>query len=155
DSSFVGTWFEDCDCVLRFLVPVENGKFLVWAESSLQRFSVDGSPDTSFTPVHANAYGISAMTVQEDGRILIGGTFTNINGASRRGLARLNADGSLDNTFAPGVSWPLSGCGGGVGVLSVALQSDGKILIGGGFTNVGGFTRKGLARLDPDGSVDA
>ena len=37
---------------------------------------------------------------------------------------------------------------------SIAVQSDGKILIGGGFTTVGGETRNCIARLNTDGSLD-
>src|SRR5215207_4600941 len=54
--------------------------------------------DTSFAPTITGG-GVSCITVQPDQRILIGGGFTNVNGIGRRGLARLNADGSLDESF--------------------------------------------------------
>ena len=80
------------------------------------------------------------MAVQPDGKILIGGYFTSVGGVSRNKIARLNADGTLDISFDPGD-------GANNSVNSVALQSDGKILIGGDFTTVGGVSRNGIARL--------
>jgi uncharacterized delta-60 repeat protein len=78
-----------------------------------------------------------------DGKILIGGAFTNYNGTPRNGIARLNADGSLDNGFNPA-----SGADGSAFIL--AQQLDGKILFGGDFT----LPRKSIARLNADGSLD-
>ena len=75
-----------------------------------------------------NSNGIvNAMERQPDGRILIAGNFTSYAGLNRNGVARLNADGTLDMSFDPGTG-PSSG---GIGAL--ALQPDGKILIGGLF----------------------
>ncbi len=70
---------------------------------------------------------------------MIGGCFSSYNGRSRNRIARLNSDGSLDTGFDPGTgadNW----------VQSVAVQSDGKILIGGGFTSYNGTSRNRIAR---------
>ena len=64
----------------------------------------------------------------------------------RRDHARAQAPGSLDSAFDPNVNGR---------VLGLAVQPDGKILIGGGFTTVGGVTRNHLARLNADGTLDA
>jgi uncharacterized delta-60 repeat protein len=93
---------------------------------------------------------ITVIVTQPDGKILIGGVFTTVapNGGApvpRNGIARLNADGTLDTVFDPNA---LSGPGGGI-VLSIALQADGKILVGGFFSAIGGQLRNYLARLDP------
>lgn len=94
-----------------------------------------------------NANGeVRVVVGQPDGKILLGGTFTALspNGGStvmRNGIARLNPDGTLDTAFNPN----LSGAG---GVLSIALQADGKIVVGGQFTNIGGQMRNNIARLD-------
>jgi uncharacterized delta-60 repeat protein len=91
------------------------------------------------SPVHA-------PVVQADGKILAGGIFTTLGGQSRSRIARLNSDGTLDNTFNPGAdAW----------VYSLAMQADGKILVGGGFTALGGQTRNRIGRLNPDGILDA
>src|SRR6185503_6481339 len=89
------------------------------------------------------ATGVYAMVLQPDGRLLIGGTFTMVNGVTRHGIARLNADGSLDSGFSPG-------SGADAPVVALALQDDGKLLLGGGFTSVNGVVRGRVARLNSD-----
>ena len=64
---------------------------------------------------------------------------------SRNYLGRLNADGTLDTGFNPGANgW----------VRSLAVQPDGKILVGGDFTLLGGQSRNYLGRVNADGTVD-
>ena len=92
---------------------------------------------------------VLAMVVQPDSKILIGGYFTTLspNGGAavtRNHIARLNSDGTVDPTFDPDVEpWQTSS------VYSLALQADGKVLIAGYFTTVGGQARHLMARLDP------
>ncbi len=88
--------------------------------------------------------GLAAMVLQPDGKIIIGGGFTYIspNGGTplrRNGIARLNADGSVDPDFDPNANNT---------VYALALQPDGKILVAGAFDNIGGQNRDHLARLD-------
>ena len=64
---------------------------------------------------------------------------------SRNRIARLNADGTLDTDFNPNA---------GNFVNSIAIQSDGKILLGGFFTTIGGVGRNRIARLERDGRLD-
>jgi uncharacterized delta-60 repeat protein len=90
------------------------------------------------------------MVVQSDGRILIGGSFTTVGGVTRKRVARLNSDGSLDTSFNLNADLNLNGA-----VYAMAVQSDGKILIGGDFTMVGSTTRNRIARLNSDGSLDS
>jgi uncharacterized delta-60 repeat protein len=99
--------------------------------------------------------GIRAVTVQQDGDILIGGSFTNVQGMPRNGFARLKPDGRLDSTFANGAGLSgKSGFGTGSFVSAIVLQADGRSFIAGSFTNVHGFARPALARLNPDGTLD-
>ncbi len=63
----------------------------------------------------------TALVVQTDGKIVLGGAFSSLNGVTRNHIGRLNPDGSLDTTFNPGAN-------GDVDLL--ALQPDGKILVG-------------------------
>jgi uncharacterized delta-60 repeat protein len=112
----------------------------------IARLNADGSLDTGFNP---NAdFTVNGVAVQADGKVLIGGQFTTVGGVGRNRIARLNADGSLDTGFNPNVSTL------GSVVNSIALQADGKVLIGGTFTTVGGVTRNRIARLNADGSLD-
>ena len=110
--------------------------------NGIARLSADGSLDSSFNP-GGGAYGISSVALQPDGKVLIGGSFTSFNGTNRNGIARLNANGSLDSSFNPG-----TGANGAVS--SIALQSDGNLLISGDFTTVNGVVRPYVARLYGD-----
>ena len=104
-----------------------------------------------------NANGaIRVIVVQpQDGKILIGGEFTTLapNGGpivTRNHIARLNPDGTLDAAFDPNANGA---------VYAIALQADGKILVGGNFSgpnSIGGQTRNFIARLDPTtGATDS
>lgn len=118
--------------------------------SRVARLNADGSLDADFNPGEGN-FTVNAVAVQADGKILVGGNFTMLGGAARSSIGRLNADGSLDESFTPAV---LQGAAPGM-VHAIAVQSDGKILVGGQFTDLGGQRRVNIGRLNPDGSVDA
>ncbi len=113
------------------------------------RFKPDGTVDTTFV-AGTNAI-VDAFVFQPDGKLIIGGYFTGVqpvgstSAVPRNRVARLNSNGSLDATFSlESIGRPLVS----------AVQKDGKIVIGGTFTTVGGVTHNHLARLNPDGSVD-
>jgi uncharacterized delta-60 repeat protein len=94
----------------------------------------NGSVDLTFDP-GANA-SVSALTLQPDRKIVVGGLFTMLGGGgsgltARRRIGRLNGDGSLDVSFDPGADG---------GVNALAVQPDGKILVGGLFNGLGGGT---------------
>jgi uncharacterized delta-60 repeat protein len=120
----------------------------------LGRLNADGSLDSSFNP-GAN-YGVRTLVVQADGKILVGGDFTTLGGGgtgttSRSHIGRLNADGSLDTSFDPG----LGPAGTSSVVYTIAVQTDGKILVGGQFSRLGTTVpRSNIGRLNADGSVD-
>lgn len=135
------------------------------ARRRLARLHPDGSLDTGFDPcvnIPNNEWydvpNVNSISVQSDGRIVIGGLFTTLqpNGAAspvpQYNFARLNADGSIDSSFTNPM--PTGS------VHTTALQSDGKILLGGYFTSVqpGGtgpaLVQKYVARLNTDGSID-
>src|SRR4029077_1345518 len=97
---------------------------------AIAQLNADGTLDSGFqNGLSGPNASISSVTVQTDGKLLIAGLFTSVSGASRTNIARLNADGSLDSAFH-GFS------GANNYVSSVAVQSDGKVLIGGGFSRV-------------------
>ncbi|MBI5766816.1 MAG: hypothetical protein HZA93_03425 [Verrucomicrobia bacterium] len=124
------------------------------SRNRLARLSAAGVVDTAFDPNPDSA--VEALAVQSDGKILVGGAFISMtpNGATtsttRLHLARLNTDGTLDTAFDPSAS---------NSILAIAVQSDGKILVGGTFTTFtppssNTITRAYLARLATDGKVD-
>jgi uncharacterized delta-60 repeat protein len=113
----------------------------------LGRLNADGTLDSGFNPgvgggENAPPY-VWSLALQADGKILVGGGFTNLCGQPWNYLGRLNADGTLDTGFdpAPGPVYY------GDSVESLALQADGKILVGGGFTTLAGQPCNCLGRL--------
>jgi len=119
----------------------------------IARLNPDGTLDTAFNP-NANS-GVSAIVVQADGKILVGGSFlgaNSIGGATRNFIARLDAVTGLADSFDPNAN---------SNVYSIAVQVDGRILVGGAFTTLtpnGGATvaRNHIARLDAvTGLVDS
>ncbi len=120
-----------------------DGKIIVNGNT---RLLPDGAVDNTFNSPSVS--GVKITVIQPDGKILIGGIFGQVNGVARGGIARLNADGTLDFTFNP----PYGIQGGEL--VEVVLAPDGKIVLGGGFTSVNGVPRKSFARLNSDGSLD-
>ena len=82
--------------------------------------------------------------MQADGKILAGGAFTDsIGGQTRNRIARLDATTGLADSFDPNAKDR------DPAVASIAVQADGKILVGGFFLSIGGQPRNSIARLDP------
>jgi uncharacterized delta-60 repeat protein len=129
------------------------GEFITIAgtlQNVIARLRTDGTRDASFNPLFTGSQGLTEgywLNVRPDGKILVAGWFGGVNGVSRSNIARLNADGSVDNSFDPGL-------GANDSVSEVQVQSDGNILIGGWFTKVNGVARTHLARLNSNGSLD-
>ncbi len=117
------------------------------AINRIARLKVDGTLDTTFNSGMGADNYVSNITIQPDGKILIGGWFTSYNGTARNHIARLNANGTLDATFNPGT-------GANNYINTTAVQSDGKIIIGGVFTSYNGTERNRIARLNANGTLD-
>src|SRR5437868_9442144 len=117
------------------------------ARNRIARFNFNGSLDTTFDPGTGADGEITAAVLQSDGRIIVAGRFTSFNGSTHNRVCRLNANGSVDQTF---------GLGNGINnaALALALQSDGRIIVGGQFSQIDLTQRFNLARLNTDGSVD-
>ena len=118
------------------------------------RLNADSTLDSGFNATIGGialgigiANNVGAVVVQPDGKILIVGEFTMVNGVERNGIARLNADGSLDTGFVAAIS------GGSRG--SIVLLADGRMLITGPFA-LGPFPVFGarITRLHADGMLD-
>lgn len=114
-------------------------------------FDGDGQQVTSITPANQEDWGTS-LAVQSDGKYVVAGSCNM--GGWQGCLARYTSAGALDATFdTDGLQSVLIGVGGRIN--SVAMQSDGKIVIAGGCAS-GGATDDDLcvARLASDGSLD-
>jgi uncharacterized delta-60 repeat protein len=145
------------------LLLLPDGKLLVAGDfptfngikrASIVRLNTDGSMDSTFDPGVGAKPGdpILGMALQKDGKILLVGSMTSFAGKPLRNLARILADGAVDLEFDPGTGTsggPINGF-----LQSVAVEPDGKILIGGWFDHVNGVSRSYLARLLPGGKPD-
>ena len=111
--------------------------------------------DTTFQPgTGANNYGIYDVAEETSGKLIIVGPFTAFNGVTKSGIARLNVDGSLDPTFKA----TLAGDKNTKGTIrgnAVAIQNDGRAVVGGYFARVNGIARQNIARLNSNGTLDA
>ncbi|HTF81323.1 MAG TPA: delta-60 repeat domain-containing protein, partial [Cytophagales bacterium] len=126
------------------------GDFTAYDGSSrgrIARLHVDGSLDETFGLSTGANNTINAMFVQEDGRVVIGGSFTSVNGKTMNYVSRLNSEGSLDPTINVAI-------GPNNVVHTLAVQTDLRTVIGGAFTTYNGVTRNYVARLNANGSLN-
>jgi uncharacterized delta-60 repeat protein len=143
---------------LKAMLVQPNGKILIggWfdlyngtSRANVARVNADGSLDSGFDPGTGPDNRVHSLALQPDGKVLIGGYFNAVSSQVRHHLARLNASGSLDTTFDPGAvenEWAI--------VYSIVVQPNGKVLVGGNFTQYDGIDRSGIARANADGSID-
>lgn len=103
--------------------------------------------DYSFLAVPPSTV-VNKVIVQPDGKILVGGGFTNYAGSGKSNLVRLNGDGTVDATFNPGGSGP------DFLVQDMDLMPDGRILIAGNFGTYNGIQNYCVARLFPNAALD-
>jgi len=106
-----------------------------------------GELDIGFDPGSGANAPINAIAIQADGKMIIGGEFTEIDGIQVNRIARLLANGAVDDSFDVGTGIDGS-------ITDIALQDDGKIIVGGNFTMVNGVSQYDMARLNTDGSLD-
>jgi uncharacterized delta-60 repeat protein len=115
------------------------------------RVFADGSFDASYSnnlPYLAGfTHTIRKMEMQPDGRLLLAGKFRVNNSPDPQKLIKLNADGSLDQTFeTPAIT--------GGDVVNFNVLPGGNVFIGGNFGKIGNRTRVGAARLNLNGLLD-
>ncbi len=142
----IGGWFD----------LIQDAAFTTFTRGGIARLAANGAFDASFASLGGATGGIATdpntrvndLVRQPDGKIVVVGNFTAMNGTPRGHLARLSADGTLDTSFA-------IGAGANDVINAVLVQPDGKILIGGYFTTYNGTARRMLARLNADGTLDA
>lgn len=122
-------------------------------EARIRRYNADGSIDLTFSSpsfTYAAGASLECVAAQPDGKALVAGQFTEVNGASHAGLARLNVDGSVDATFDAGMPFPLDR---GYGISAMLVLPDGSILVGGYFPSFSGMDRLSIAQLSATGAL--
>jgi uncharacterized delta-60 repeat protein len=116
------------------------------------RINSDASIDPTFQTSGAT-FGFNGnisrncTVLQSDGKVIVGGAFTTYSGVTYNRIIRLNSNGTIDNTFVIGTGFNTN-------VNCITLQSDGKILVGGGFSTYSGQSNSFLVRLDSNGTKD-
>src|SRR6266508_2064980 len=118
------------DCLLSLAIVCF---FLLPAPPSFGQTSPATLPNVAFTTSGI----VLALAQQDDGKVIVGGTFLSVNGLARTNIARLNADGSGDETWAPAAN----------DSVRQILVAGPDIFVLGDFTVIGGQNRNGLAKL--------
>lgn len=113
----------------------------------ITRLNADGSLDPTFNVGSGCNAFCTSIAIQDDGQILLGGSFTGYNNVWRSNIARLDPDGSLDETFVsiPGANYILD---------YIIPLSNGKIMAAGQFTSYNGVAKNGVIRLHNNGDLD-
>jgi len=111
------------------------------------RLNADGTPDRTFNPILDYVNNLRSITIQRDGKLLVGGTIA-VGGTSRGGLTRLNGDGTLDPTFNP------SGSATDGNVIETLELPNGQIIASGEINSYNAIPRTGIIRLNSDGTLD-
>lgn len=136
------------------------GNFLTYKGVTLNtkriiRLNSDGTSDSTFSDSTDKGYNdvVSCIALQTDEKIITGGNFSQYgNITSPRNISRLDTNGKSDSSFGKD-GFPFNS---GVSVGAVAIQNDGKIIIGGSFSEYKDIINVNIARLNNDssGSVD-
>ena len=148
-----GTGFDNTVNKVKFQTDgkvIVVGNFITYNTTTTNficRLNTDGTLDTSFNIGSGFNSGPRDLEIQPDGKILVVGFFTSYNGTPVNQICRLNTDGTLDSTFVVG-----SGFNGNT--LSVKVQPDGNILVGGSFTSYNGTSITRICRLNTNGTLD-
>jgi uncharacterized delta-60 repeat protein len=122
---------------------------------NVARLFSNGALDASFNPaskVALNTGPVRDAQILADGKVLLAGGFTTVDGTNRAYIARVDVNGSLDLTFDAGL---IGGASVMTTVEKVLLQPDSKVIILGDFFSVDGYSRRNIARLDANGAIDA
>jgi uncharacterized delta-60 repeat protein len=158
-SSSTSSYYPGISCIKlqtdgKLLVGGSFTTFNGIAENKLMRFNSDGKKDLSFNIINgfnqgtiSSAVQVSAIAVQTDGKILVGGNFTTFNNLTENRIIRLNSNGTKDNTFNVGTGFDNT-------VYQILIQPDGKILVLGHFTSFNGVAKNKFIRLNQNGSID-
>ncbi|QLC67036.1 delta-60 repeat domain-containing protein [Flavobacterium sp. LPB0248] len=126
------------------------GSFSKYTNTTVNRVArlfSNGTLDSSFLTGSGSTLNITHVKIADDEKVILTGNFITFNGISANRIVRLNSNGSFDFTF---------NCGDGFNddVNAIALQSDGKIVLGGNFTSFNNTVANRLVRLNVDGTKD-
>jgi uncharacterized delta-60 repeat protein len=127
----------------KSIVVLADGKILVGGtrDSSgngfIRRLNSDGSIDATFTEPDLDG-AVETVATNANGDLILGGSFTHVNGGAQQRLARLDLDGHANADWSIGANNI---------VKSLAFDGSGNLLVGGAFSQIGGVAQNGLARV--------
>lgn len=158
DTTFASLAFDSYSWIYDIAVDEVNqkvylaGDFTTYgglAATNIIRLNADGSRDLTFTPTAPNSIVYNIVLDSANSRIYIGGDFTNYAGTGNKGIARLNLNGSVDNTFLT------SGTGFDSSVYTITVDSSlNRIWVTGGFERYNNILQPVIARLNMNGTLD-
>ncbi len=127
-----------------------GGRFMYYdgiSRNGITRLNNDGTLDLNFNP-HLGIYGgVNSIVLQVDGKVVVGGLIVQYDTTNVNNIVRILSNGVIDTTFH-------SGTGFNDVVMTLKLQPDGKVLVGGVFTTYNGFNGNGIIRINSNGSID-
>lgn len=154
DSSFGMNGRKDIDYIPSALAIQSDGKILAaGGPLGIERFNTDGSIDPTFVMQGAPPLNTTAIAVQNDGRVVVMG-FVGTNPNVDFAVARFNSNGTADTTFGNHGSQTTDFSNADDFPFALAIQNDGKILLGGYSTTAGAIVF-GLARYNTNGTLDS
>ena len=157
DTSFnMGTGFNS---TVYAMVTQSDGKLIVGGgfsvysgsnQSYIARLNTDGTRDTTFNIGAGFNSSVFDVKIQSDGKIVAVGNFTSYSGSAVNRITRINTDGTRDTTFNVGTGFTQT-------PYCVAIQSDGKVLVGGNaiIAYSGSLTGTGSLRINTNGTLDS
>lgn len=121
--------------------------------TSLLKLQPNGTRDATFqlpASVTRTTFAVNTMVQQTDGRLIVGtsqAVYLTPDLRSARTVLLLESTGAVARSWSPELLTAGQ-------VRALALQPDGRILLGGVFSRLGGYPASNLARLHPDGTPD-
>ncbi|RYF17605.1 MAG: calcium-binding protein, partial [Flavobacteriales bacterium] len=155
DTSF-NTMIGATTGIIYKICPQGDGKIIIVGSftkynnvtvNRIARLMPNGKLDTTFNTGNGSTLNITNAEILPDGKVLLAGNFTAFNGVPANRIVRLFSDGRIDGSFNVGTAFNDD-------VNAMVVQPDGKIILGGKFTNYNGITANRIIRINQDGTPD-
>lgn len=149
-TDFTSSYF---NTTVGTIVPLSSGKVIIGGtftagfSGNITRLNANGTQDATFIKGTGFNGEVNSIVQLPDGSLIVGGAFTSYNSVTCNRIAKLSANGVLDTTFVSNTA----GGAGNSSVNCVAIDSNGQIVVAGGFTSFSGNTARGIVRLSPSG----
>lgn len=133
---------------------IVESTFVAPTTSKLTRITTGNAIDPAFANNIVFNGLIRDLAIQSDGKIVIVGSFSTVNGIPSKYIVRLNVDGTIDNSFTVGTGFTTYGNSNYTFASAVAIRPDGKIFVGGDLAQYNGSYKNSLFLLNTDGTLD-